>query len=320
MKKRIMENLQAKLDYLYSLGYNKERILGIFLYGSQNYGTSTEESDIDAKIIILPSFKDLCCKKDWYSKEIIQENGEHIIVKDIRDYMWNVKKQNINFLEILFTEYKIVNERYEKIWNEYFIDNREKFARYDAGRAVTSILGQAHHTLKQSEEGKDSKKLYNVKRLCGFLKNYIDGVPYEDCLHPSNIEELLRIKSGLSSEEKDKLYLELFSTLSWFQTMDSNPDYKVGELMDNALIKMLEFSFTAEPKPNVLDILTNAETRAYEHLKAEVGVEGYVSISALVEKTGVSRPTYNNLLSKLKNKGYAEVINKGVKGTYIRFI
>jgi GTP-sensing pleiotropic transcriptional regulator CodY len=90
--------------------------------------------------------------------------------------------------------------------------------------------------------------------------------------------------------------------------------------MDNALTKMLEFSFTAEPKPDVLDILTNAETRGYEHLKAEVGVEGYVSISALVEKTAVSRPTYNNLLSKLKNKGYAEVVNKGVKGTYIRFI
>ena len=40
------------------------------------------------------------------------ENNEHIDVKDIRLMFDNFKKQNINFLEILFTKFGIVNEKY----------------------------------------------------------------------------------------------------------------------------------------------------------------------------------------------------------------
>lgn len=37
-KEKIMKRLQEHLDYVINLGYNEDRILGIFLYGSQNYG------------------------------------------------------------------------------------------------------------------------------------------------------------------------------------------------------------------------------------------------------------------------------------------
>ena len=41
----------------------KDRILGIFLQGSQNYGMATEKSDVDTKCIILPSFEDIVFNK-----------------------------------------------------------------------------------------------------------------------------------------------------------------------------------------------------------------------------------------------------------------
>lgn len=234
-----MENLQNKLNYVYSLGYNPDQILGIFLYGSQNYGTSTKDSDVDAKVILIPSFKDLCCKKEWHSKEIIQENGEHIIIKDIRDFVANLRKQNINFVEVLFTEYCIVNEKYKDIWNECFVNHKETIARYNVGRAVTSILGQARHTLMQSNEGKDSKKLYNVMRLCDFLDLYVAGNDYIDCLKVQDREKMLMIKEGITSEEGYNLFLKLNSRLDNFQEIKSNSIEKTNQLLDNSVMKVI---------------------------------------------------------------------------------
>lgn len=76
-----MKRLQEHLDYVIDLGYNEDRILGIFLYGSQNYGFATETSNVDSKVFILPSFSDLCLNTSLLSKEIHYKNGEHIDLK-----------------------------------------------------------------------------------------------------------------------------------------------------------------------------------------------------------------------------------------------
>ena len=39
----------------------------------------------------------------------------------------------------------------------------------------------------------------------------------------------------------------------------------------------------------------------------------------MIEKYSISRPVYNNLLSKLKEYNIAEVVSQGMKGTYIKF-
>ena len=99
----LKEHKQAILDK----GYKEEQLLGIFLYGSQNYGCETEESDVDTKAIYIPTFEELCFD-DPVSKEIQLKNDEHCEIKDIREMVKNFQKQNINFLEILFTD-KCIN-------------------------------------------------------------------------------------------------------------------------------------------------------------------------------------------------------------------
>ena len=39
--------------------YPEDQLLGVFLYGSQNYGINTETSDVDTKAILIPTFKEL---------------------------------------------------------------------------------------------------------------------------------------------------------------------------------------------------------------------------------------------------------------------
>lgn len=57
--KWIMEQLRE--HYLEALTiFPKDKILGIFIQGSQNYGLDYSGSDIDTKCIVLPTLEDIC--------------------------------------------------------------------------------------------------------------------------------------------------------------------------------------------------------------------------------------------------------------------
>lgn len=83
--------------------------VGLFLQGSQNYNLDYEGSDIDTKAIMLPSFSDFVLNAKPLSTTHIMENNEHVDFKDIRLMFDCIKKQNVNFVEILFTPYSIIN-------------------------------------------------------------------------------------------------------------------------------------------------------------------------------------------------------------------
>jgi predicted nucleotidyltransferase len=105
------EKLQEHLDYYLSLGNNYNQVLGIFLYGSQNYGTANEESDVDCIILTIPTLENLLFSSK-FSKEYKNPNtDEHIVVKDLRAYYEELAKGSPNALEILFSKYYILNEK-----------------------------------------------------------------------------------------------------------------------------------------------------------------------------------------------------------------
>ena len=101
-KQKISKQLYDDAQYLRKEGFE---VFGVFLQGSQNYGLSYEGSDIDTKSIILPSFRDLCLNKKEFSTTHVRKNGSHLDIKDIRGMFACFLKSNINFLEIIFTDY-----------------------------------------------------------------------------------------------------------------------------------------------------------------------------------------------------------------------
>ena len=103
--------------------YPESQILGVFLYGSQNYDLDTPFSDVDTKAIYIPTFEEVVFNQP-ISKELHLPNGEHCEVKDIREFVKNLYKQNINFVEVLFTDYKVINELYKDLWYEVFYEYR----------------------------------------------------------------------------------------------------------------------------------------------------------------------------------------------------
>ena len=221
--------LKDHMNKVLEAGFPKEKLLGIFLYGSQNYKIDTENSDIDTKAIIVPSLSGLCFEKP-VSKELHLDNGEHCEVKDIRCIVDMFKKQNINFLEILYTDYYWVNPKYAQYW-KLFTDNAEAIVHYDEDKAVKSIAGQALHTLKQITENDliKGKKYANALRMKYFFEHYImKRLPYKECIELKNDQRdiILAYKTGKivpSAKEIEDL-IELFSFyMTYENSLKRNP-------------------------------------------------------------------------------------------------
>jgi ribosomal protein S25 len=331
MKEKVIKQLNEHMQEVINRGYDEERILGIFLYGSQNYGFATEKSDVDSRVIIFPTFEEFCLQKDWVSKTIELENGEHIDIKDIRLFRENLLKQNINFMENLFTEYCIINPRYEELFNTWFINNRERFADMNKARGMSSIAHQLKHTVNQDKT--DYKKLYNGERLCYFLSKWAAGAPYGECLRPEgDIAKLMMdIKTGQVDWDEEKK-IQKADEYIWQAVLYINlaPMFDIDEeavkLLDRAPVELIKANFE-EPesgrhisKEEFFSHLTNLEEQAYNAIIKEIGAFGTVVVSKLVKDTAISRPVYNNLIEKLKLYKIAEITSMGVKGMNIKII
>ena len=179
------------------LHFPKEQIVGVFLQGSQNYELDYEGSDVDTKLIVVPSFKDICLNRKPISTTYVRANNEHTDWKDVRLYMETFRKQNLNFLEILFTPYYIVNPMYEAEWNR-LVAAREQIARMNPHRAVKSMKGIAmekYHAMEHrypakvdiiDKYGYDGKQVSHLDRVDDYLERYIAGEAYKDCLIPTS--------------------------------------------------------------------------------------------------------------------------------------
>lgn len=331
-KESILKRLQEHWNYAVQHGVDHDRIVGVFLYGSQNYGFANEESDVDSKLIVAPSFEDICLNQNWLSKELHLE-GEHIEVKDIRELRNMFLKQNINFIEILYTDYFILNPKYAKLWKTYFVDNREAISHCDRYKTLKSISGQLIHTLKQGPN--NNKKLHNAYRLYYFLENYLNNKVYLECIHPNgeSYEFLRDLKFGLNKLSQNtemkltsatELEQKVKDLISMYPELDSPLKERAETALNNGVMEIIKLSLQ-DPKFEVskeqfFKQLTNAEQRAYYSIVKEIGVEGNITISKLVEKNSISRPVYNNLIIKMKEYGVATIVSQGMKGTNIKIL
>lgn len=260
-EKVIFNRLKSDFEYATSLGY---KVLGVFLQGSQNYNLDYEGSDIDTKAIVIPSFEDFVLNKKPASTTLVLEDNSHLDVKDIRLMHECFRKQNINFIEILFTKYKYLNPEYADLYQPMF-DNNEKIAHYNNYAAVNCIAGMVYEKHKAMEHpyptliekiekyGYDCKQLHHIIRCEEFLNRYIAGVPYAECLIPTNPQYLINVKAEYihSLEEARQIAnnIEHLVKLTKQKYMDTNPlvvDSDVDEIMNSLLFNVLKHSFKKE--------------------------------------------------------------------------
>lgn len=199
---RVNDHYQEALQY-----FPEDRIVGIFLQGSQNYKLDIPNSDVDTKLIVTPTFEEIAFNKKPYSTTHIRANEEHIDFKDIRLMLATFRKQNLNFLEILFTDYAIINPLYKNEWDRLIAANEEiaHFNLFFAVKAMKGIALEKYHAMEHRYPSKieiidrigyDPKQLHHLVRVEEYLQRYINGEKYAACLVSQQPDYLKAIKLG----------------------------------------------------------------------------------------------------------------------------
>lgn len=240
----IMKKMKEHYNCMLEL-YPAERIVGVFLQGSQNYNMDDADSDVDTKCLIVPSLDEIVlaaqpvsvthCIVDGklvYTEEE-KMGAEHCDAKDIRLYWKTLLKANINFVEILFTDHYIINAMYEDFWNK-ILDMREAIARVNPLAAMKAMMGMVSekyfaltHRYPSRVEwldkfGYDPKQLHHLIRIYYFMHAYFHGkdmFSYDDLvrgnhllpLEMQNIKDIKRLGCGdlECAQKQADLFLEL---------------------------------------------------------------------------------------------------------------
>lgn len=267
---RMREHLVPVLEHC------REGWVGLFLQGSQNYNLDYEGSDIDTKAIVLPSFSDFVLNSKPVSTTHIMENDEHVDFKDIRLMFDCIKKQNVNFVEILFTPYCIINPMYADLLQPV-LDAREEIARYNNYAGVNCIVGMAYEKQKAMEHpypatidkieayGYDPKQLHHALRLREFMTRYIAGENYADCLISKRRDYLKNVKRGCYSLEEARALMNVtINTMAedkqrYMDTVPVAINEHANEVLKTATVEILKRCFLTEISEKVVTPLFTKE-------------------------------------------------------------
>ncbi|MBR2652751.1 MAG: hypothetical protein IKC22_01300 [Bacilli bacterium] len=218
MDKYIYNRVEKHYHYLESLGYN---VVAVFAQGSMNYGLYVNDdeykSDVDTKAIVLPTLDDLVNGNKMVSTKYDFE-GEQIDVKDIRVMMDMWCKSNPAYLEILFTQYCMFNNKYEtyirqilEMGDDIVKMNFPQLAKCISGMSKEKVAAMEHPYPslidKIEKYGYDSKQLHHIIRLNRLIiEVFLNGIPFGEAL---DISEQERFKNFLINVKKSKYSLEM---------------------------------------------------------------------------------------------------------------
>lgn len=258
---KITNSLLEHLNFAKNSGH---KVAAIFLQGSQNYGLETDLSDVDTKAITLPSLRTVIKNNKRTSSTLILPNNEHCDVKDIALMYECFTKSNINFLEILFTEFTIINPFYQKEIAD-LCSHAEEIAQYDYKRLVNSIIGMACEkrkalthpypaTIDKIEKyGYDGKQLHHIIRLHEFLERMDAGESFRNCLRSEQASTLNQLKIDPPYSIDEAIYMADFAVGCLRKIRDDSLRYKtatqnraVKEFLDNSLYSIMEKSIRQE--------------------------------------------------------------------------
>lgn len=245
-------------------------IVGIFLYGSQNYNLDYEGSDIDLKAIVVPTINDIVFNNKPISTTIEIPDGL-CDIKDIRLIVQSWRKQNVNFMELLFTEYSYVNPLFYEFFRP-LLAARETIVRYNEKRAVDCLRGFVYEkyyrlfkdTPSQHDEvtkyGYAAKQLVHMERLASLLEHYMKREPYMECLmvSPEERQKWIDLKTYSPNplsvnevKERSQKVIEIvedniLNAEKYYGFIPSPQNEEVDKILNTFIEKCLKFSFKKE--------------------------------------------------------------------------
>lgn len=189
------------------------------LYGSQNYKMDSANSDLDRKVLVIPTLENLINNKKL-NKEYEDSKGQLKVI-DIRNWINSLIKGSFSDWEILMTEYSITDLSCKGFNAIYPMKCR--IVTINPIKSIKSIYGifssYADLTFKELQKGEKSdklkKSLAHMIRVSEFMTKYFSFIDESGCwsnaVHelfiPLNARFLSKLKQyGCDIEEANRLY------------------------------------------------------------------------------------------------------------------
>ena len=219
LKNRVKEHVELVANH-----FTNHAVFYCGLYGSQNYGLNTDDSDVDTKCMVLPPFRDVVLGRKMVSTDLADPYGALCNVKDVRAMFDNFFKGNVNFVEVLYTEYFSVGVDYLAEAKE-LRDHRDMVANRDPLKLMEMAAGMARQKyvafnkpFESKKEvlakyGYDPKQLHHLGRLAYFMTDYMAAGDFGYALRPDKEtnELLMSLKTNPlpleHAEEKREFYM-----------------------------------------------------------------------------------------------------------------
>ena len=270
-KLHIQDRLMEHYFRAKSLGYE---VFAIIIQGSQNYNMDKYDpnvyvSDIDTRCIVLPKFDDFCKKVDGISFTYeFPENKEHIDIKDIENMFSLWKKANVQFLELLFSDYYYVPDKYKGYWDR-LREMGEKIVKEHKSSLYNAIYGMAmqkyealthpYPTIKWKIDkfGYDPKQAHHIYRLYHFITDYQNTGSFKNSLVPKDeiIDYLINMKIDGLDWNVNEVKFNCKSTCNMIKEIkdkqiemygkDESP-FETDTILDNMRVDILKEWFREE--------------------------------------------------------------------------
>lgn len=274
MDKYIYNRVEKHYHYLESLGYN---VVAVFAQGSMNYGLYVNDdeykSDVDTKAIVLPTLDDLVNGNKMVSTKYDFE-GEQIDVKDIRVMMDMWCKSNPAYLEILFTQYCMFNNKYEtyirqilEMGDDIVKMNFPQLAKCISGMSKEKVAAMEHPYPslidKIEKYGYDSKQLHHIIRLNRLIiEVFLNDIPFGEAL---DISEQERFKNFLINVKKSKYSLEMARRMA----IEYDEDAK--QIKEQVIEQYKDFKFDSNTYNKLKNIIHKmVRYKIVEQIKEEI--------------------------------------------------
>ena len=246
--------------------YPEHRIIGVYYQGSGNYGLDYEGSDVDTKCVLAPSLKELA-ESQMTSTTYVRENDEHIDFKDVRVMLETFRKSNLNFLEILYTKYYIINPLYETEWNK-LVEARDSIVKMNLPSLIKSmkgIAGEKYHAMEHRYPSRiewldkylyDPKQLHHLFRIKEFMHRWTQGESFANCLISKEPEWLIDVKKGKYNLDEARHYgkesMDIIQSMydHYMKTCDKTIDESTYELFDDVSYQIIKTGITKELEIN----------------------------------------------------------------------
>lgn len=236
MEQMFIERLQEHYHYLKDELHLEVMFGGIF--GSQNYGLSDENSDVDSLFVILPSFDDMMLGK-YSNKQYSPEkfNGEHITTVPFIHFYQQLAKGSMHNFEILMSDYVIVNLKYEEVYTVY-TEHLQDLINYSSKSISAARFGLANKhskilekliNKKGSDIFSDKKNLKKVSMNLTLLHQIKSNMSGQFSIEPNEEvkEQCRKIKFGhYSNDEVLELHQSISDELSELYEIYSNTTFE----------------------------------------------------------------------------------------------